>query len=259
MIALPMCFGSLHAQSPLDRQFQQLRDDDRWHLSFRDAGTRRWQSKWFLDGTRAEIRPTPEGMVFTAGPVEGDDACHAVLWTKPSFEGAVKIEYDYTRLDARTKWVNILYIQASGIGTGPFHPDITAWNHLRIIPSMRTYFQNMRALHLSYAAFGGANTEADNDYLRVRRYPVDSTTTFRQTKVPPAYFKTNLFKPGVTYHLTIIKTDQQLFLQVKGSDRTKLFHWDITTHSALPAGRIGLRHMYTRAARYANFKVHTRR
>ena len=86
-----------------------------------------------------------------------------VLWTKQSFKGDLKIEYDYTRLDNETRCVNILYIQATGSGEEPYVKDITEWNELRRVPAMKMYFDHMHAYHISYAAWRG-------DYIRGRRY-----------------------------------------------------------------------------------------
>jgi len=41
-------------------------------------------------------------MILSAGPTAGSDSCHAVLWTKRSFSGDVKIEFEYTRADTKT-------------------------------------------------------------------------------------------------------------------------------------------------------------
>ena len=67
--------------------------------------------------------------------------------------GDLKIEYDYTRTDNETRCVNILYIQATGSGKGPYALDISDWNELRKVPAMATYFNHMHAYHISYAAF----------------------------------------------------------------------------------------------------------
>jgi len=56
-----------------------------------------------LDGLTARVANGADGMAFWAGPTEKDDASHAVLWTKASSRGDVKIEYEYTRLDEATR------------------------------------------------------------------------------------------------------------------------------------------------------------
>ncbi|MFM8886595.1 MAG: hypothetical protein ACKOKC_09305, partial [Chthoniobacterales bacterium] len=96
-----------------------------------------WRDKWFLDGEIGAAETTPAGLRVSGGPRFGQDAHHTVLWTKDSFEGDVKIEYDYTRLDFENRAVNILFIHATGSGTGPYARDITEWNELRKVPTHR--------------------------------------------------------------------------------------------------------------------------
>ncbi|MCB9247654.1 MAG: hypothetical protein H6613_03530 [Ignavibacteriales bacterium] len=55
-------------------------------------------------------------MDYFAGNEAHNDTCHTVLWTKQSFSGDVKIEYDYTRIDTSNIGVNIIYILATGSG-----------------------------------------------------------------------------------------------------------------------------------------------
>nr|MCU0750285.1 hypothetical protein [Akkermansiaceae bacterium] len=140
-----------------------------WKEVFSDLCTGDWQKQWFLDGGVGTVTTGPEGMTLTAGPEFGNDAHHMVLWTKQSFEGDLKIEYDYTRTDKETRCVNILYIQATGIGKGPYARDISRWNELRKVPAMATYFNHMHAYHISYAAFPNSG-ENRVSYLRARRY-----------------------------------------------------------------------------------------
>ena len=86
--------------------------DDGWQVVFSDPGLGDWQEHWFVEGLKATVKYDEKGIVFTSGPVPMEQASHAVLWTKQSFEGDIKIEYDYTRLDSMTAStsVNILYI-----------------------------------------------------------------------------------------------------------------------------------------------------
>ena len=234
--------------------FEVLNKSGKWHIKFKDDCTENWQNYWFLDGLKAIVKNSNEGMCFSAGTEEGNDAHHAVLWTKQSFKGNVKIEYFYTRTDSTTSWVNILYIQATGIK--PFASNIYKWKDERTIPAMKTYFNHMKALHISYAAFGPNNLDANNDYVRARSYPVIEGENFNKTtEIPPASFNTGLFKTGETYRITVIKTLDKLYFNVEGKTIAKLFSWGLTKNQQVFEGRIGLRHMYTRAARYKDFKV----
>jgi hypothetical protein len=240
-----------YCQDSID--FQAQNNQSFWQLKFEDNGTENWKKHWFLDGNQASVENSENGINFSAGPTEGDDASHAMLWTNKVFKGDIKIEYNYTRTDTQTSWVNILYIQATGVK--PFKSDISKWNELRTIPSMKTYFENMKALHISYAAFDNQNKE----YIRVRKYPVLSGKNFNTTtEITPASFNTGLFKPFETYKITVIKTVNKLYFHVQGKNDNKLFSWDISNIEHIKKGRIGLRHMYTRSSRYADFKVYTK-
>lgn len=227
-----------------------------WEEVFSDTGKEDWQSRWFLDGQRAWIKNMDDGMLYSAGPVERDDACHAVLWTKQSFSGDLKIEYDYTRMDNIQKAVNIIYIQATGKNEDPYSKDIAEWSSLRTIPYMRTYYQNMNLLHVSYAAFTNDDAKEKKDYVRARRYPVLPGQKFgADTRVGASYDDTGLFIPGIKYHITLIKKGAMLFMKVEGNGKSTLFYWDYSDHPQILEGRIGLRHMWTRCSKYANFSV----
>lgn len=244
--------------SVAQERFTELAESIEWQEVFSDRGTDDWQKYWFLDGEKATVVNTEEGMEFSAGPEEWDPENHAVLWTKESFSGDIRIEYDYTRLDNVNKWVNILYIQATGIGVPPYSNDIVDWSHLRIPPTMESYFKNMHLLHISYSAFGKEDMGYSEDYVRARRYPVSPTGTFRtDTDIAPDYFRTGLFKLGETYHVTVLKTDGELFFQLKNAEVSRLFSWNLSSFPAITEGRIGLRHMWLRSSRYKNFKVFT--
>lgn len=256
------CIISSHVlcgQSVAHDDFEDSSTFQKWKVQFKDRGNKNWNSKWFLDGEQANVTNSSKGMLFSAGSTVFDDACHAVLWTKDFFEGDIKIEYEYTRTDTETSQVNILYIQASGIGQAPYAEDISEWNDLRRIPSMKTYFNNMNALHISYAAFGQENKDELQDYIRVRKYPRLPGNNFsKTTEVPPSYFQTNLFETGKTYKITVVKTRKRLFFKVEGKGISKLYSWDLKEGQSVQKGRIGLRHMYTRSARYKNFTISTR-
>jgi hypothetical protein len=233
-----------------EQRFLEL-NELKWKSIFLDSGENDWTDKWFLDGERAVIRNTPDGMVFSAGPVYNDHASHAVLWTKDVFAGEVKIEFDYTRLDTIQKCVNIIYILAAGTGDGPYKKDIAEWSSLRGIPYMRSYFENMNLLHISFAAYG----DAEKDYVRARRYPIKPGLPFNKIALPPDYFDTGLFEPGNTYHFTIIKKSYELSMKVEGNGKSKLFAWNTSGFPEVEEGRIGLRHMFTRCSRYRDIRI----
>ncbi len=254
-VVLILCGYLLQAQEVSADLFNRINTES-WEVTFQ-ANDKDWTQDWFLDGERGSVKNTDKGIVFSAGPIRGDNGSHNVLWTKKAFEGAVKIEFDYTRLDDINYAVNILYIQATGVGEPPYDKDIIKWSHLREVPYMRNYFLNMNLLHISYAAYP-LEDDPESDYVRARRYPVPEGKGFSQgTSLSPDYFNTGLFKPGITYHFTAIKKDHHLFLKVANTedDEEKLFYWDTSSFDPVTEGRIGIRHMYTRAARYGNFRV----
>jgi hypothetical protein len=191
-------------------------------------------------------------MKLTAGPEFKNDAHHMVLWTKESFEGDLKIEYDYTRLDAETRCVNILYVQATGSGLGPYSKDITEWNELRRIPAMRMYFNHMNTYHISYAAF--PNNEDTTSYIRARRYKADESG-LSGSDLKPDYFPVGLFEMGVPHKITVIKRARELNIRVENSNQVYYCRMTNPDMPEILEGRIGLRHMYTRSSLYKNFRV----
>jgi len=228
-----------------------------WREVFHDPGTGDWRDRWLLDGLKAEVVNSDRGMAFHAGPDFADDASHAVLWTRASFAGDIRIDYRYTRLDDAVRAVNILYLHARGSGEPPFARDITAWRSRRTTPSMRLYYDHMHAYHISYAAFGLNNTDPENDYVRARRYMPDLGQGLEGTAMAPDYARTGLFRPGVTYRITVIHAGDDLFMRVRAGDVDRLMRWRTDTFAPLGEGRVGLRHMYTRSARYREIRIST--
>jgi hypothetical protein len=237
-----------------EETFKELQQLD-WKESFYDPGTADWREKWLLDGEKARVFNTPQGMEFYAGPVPAEDTSHAVMWTRKSFSGPVKIEYEYTRLDAATKYVNILYIQATGSGEGAFGEEIFDWADLRKIPAMRMYYNHMNTYHISYAAYGNTDEPDKPDYIRARRYMPESGNGLRGTDLAPDYFESGLFQPGVKHKITVIKHGNDLYMEIIGPNRKMLCHWKNSHLPPVEEGRIGLRHMASRNARYRNFRV----
>jgi hypothetical protein len=226
-----------------------------WQLVFEDEGTGTWQDNWALDGLKAKVENTSKGMTISAGPKWRDDAHHATLWTKQSFNGDIKIEYGFTRLDNNDRGVNILYVQATGREVGPYKKDIFAWSKLREVPVMRYYINNMHLYHLSYAAFTVDNNDETADYLKSRRYMPQVKDGFSNTGFGPKYTKTGFFKPGVPHHITYIKKGTDVYFHVENSEQKKLFYFDGAKFPKVAEGRIALRLMYTRRSLFKNFRV----
>ena len=230
-------------------------DEQTWELVFADPGSGDWQESWFVEGLKAKVNYDDDGaLVFSSGPVPKENASHAVLWTRQVFRGDVRIEYDYTRLDSMTdvNSVNILYIQATGLGTEEFPTDILLSTKKREVPWMKYYFLNMNTLHVSYATTGPIRSH----YVGARRYPAIDEAHFEEgTKIQPVYQNVDLFQPGETYHIMATKVGNRLTFTAEREGKTYTFEWDTSSFPHVSEGRIGLRHMWARSSRYENFRV----
>ena len=217
-----------------------------------DPCTGDWKELWFLDGEIGTVSTDPDGMTLKAGPDWGNDAHHMVLWTRDSFKGDMKIEYEYTRLDTETRGVTILYIEATGSGKDPYTTDIYDWRELRTVPAMSMYFNHMHVYHISYAAF--PNDEDTQGYIRARRY-IPEARGLEGTGLEPDYFPTGLFKTGVPHKITVIKKARDLYMRIENPEQVTYYHMENTEFPSITEGRVGLRHMFTRSARYRNFRI----
>jgi hypothetical protein len=240
--------------SELRNTFTELKNQS-WKTVFEDDFTNSWQKNWMLDGKKAMLKNGKNGLLFKAGSTPASDADHAVLWTKQSFEGNLRIEFDFVRKDTATKFVNILYLFAEGSGVGVYNKDISTWNELRAIPAMKTYFDHMSAYHISFAAFENNNTIATEDYIRARRYRPETGKGLEGTALKPEYGRTGFFKLGIKHHITIIKSGKTIYMQVENKHQKALYHWPLTDSDDLHSGRIGLRLMGSRISEFSNFKV----
>jgi hypothetical protein len=230
--------------------FEKASQGAAWAEVFSDSGKADWKTKWFLDGEVGTVTNNEKGMTLKAGPEFKNDAHHMVLWTKDSFAGDLKIEYEYTRLDEAPNCVTILYIQATGSDKGPYENDITKWSRLRKAPAMKMYFDHMNTYHISYAA----NPGTKKAYIRGRRY-MPERTGLKGTELKPDYATPELFDTGVKHLVTVIKKDRDLHMRVENPDQVIYCHMINPDLPVITEGRIGLRHMFTRSARYANLRV----
>jgi len=115
---------------------------------------------------------------------------------------------------------------------------------------MKMYFDHMHSYHISYAA----NPGTEKAYIRGRRY-MPERQGLKGTALNPDYFTPKLFATGVKHHITVIKKDRDLHMRVENPDQVVYCHMPNPDLPAITEGRIGLRHMFTRSARYANFRV----
>lgn len=224
-----------------------------WEEVFSDSCNGDWTKQWFLDGQVASVSNSEMGMQLTAGPQFKNDAHHMVLWTKESFEGDVKIEFDYTRLDFETRCVNILYIQATGSGKEPFKKDIAEWSEYRQVPAMRMYFDHMNAYHISFAAFPNMGDERQS-YIRARRY-LPEKNGLDGSNLEPDYYPEGLFAPGDPHKITVIKRERNIHMKISNAHQSYYCHFLNSELPVIEEGRIGLRLMYTRSSRFVKFKI----
>lgn len=224
-----------------------------WQSVLTDPLTGDWHENWTLDGEVGTAAPTPDGIKLTAGTEFKNDAHHMVLWTKEQFKGDIKIDFEFTRLDSAPFGVNILYIEATGSGSGPYRKDIAEWADLRRIPAMKMYFDHMNTYHISFSANDNTNDLSD-DYIRARRY-MPEKNGLEGTGLLPDYSRTGLFEPGIPHQITVIKKGQDLFMKVGNKNKTSYFHWRNDKLPPIEEGRIGLRLMFTRASLFKNFHI----
>ncbi|PCJ62868.1 MAG: hypothetical protein COA79_01710 [Planctomycetota bacterium] len=242
--------------SDLKNKFDAL-DSYNWNLSLHDfKGNDQWQDNWVLDGKKCELTNSSDGLKFISGPEAGDNAHHGVLWTKETYSGDMKVTFEFTRLDTINRYVNILYFHANGIGEGEYKKNIHEWADLREVPLMATYFEKMDLLHISFAAFGNSNDDAD-DYIRVRRYPVREDRSFDQIEVDGTIHNTNLFLPNVKSLVCFIKTKTALAMKISIDGVDFYHHWDISTVEETESGAFGIRQMWQKESIYKNIKIYT--
>jgi hypothetical protein len=228
-------------------------------ILFEDSMLQDWRKNWFLDGKRAVLKHEKDGLSFEATPSgvnknedrETFDSHHAVLWTKMTFEGDIRITYEIEK----SSGTNLLYIQAQGIGMAPYEEDIHAWRDLRNVASMDQYFNHMSLLSISF-----------RENIRCKRYPWNDVERGIQ-------FNDVLFKPmleydrmriGGPYRVVVEKRKASLMLRIQeiGNPENALEHvWDTSLNPPaqrprfIEKGRIGLRHMGGTHAIYRNLKV----
>jgi hypothetical protein len=239
--------------TPAEKEFAEA-EKLPWTLAFEDDFQSGYAANWLVDGARARLTCTPDGLTVVSGAQANNDSAHVVLWTRERFAGPLKIEYDFTRLDdSPAESVCILYLHATGSGVDPYAEDITRWAELRQVPAMKLYFEHMNAYHISYAVTSPA-TEG-GDYVRARRYVPETGKGLSGTALVPEYDHVEWFKRGVTYRMTAILYGGKLCLQASGGGEKRLFWFDTASLPPLDEGYVGLRQMWTRTSRYANFRV----
>lgn len=227
---------------------------------FQDPMNEDWQANWFLDGKKAALEHREGGLYFAGGTVTKSDdpkeyhAHHAVLWTKQPFDGDIRISFEYKPVDPDIYGNVLIYIQAQGLGVGPYAKDIHAWRELREIPAMDKYFNHMSLLSISL-----------RNELRCKRYPwndVEKNISFAPLIEPMHDW------PGMRrnqwYRIEIDKRLRSLtfrYYDLDSGEPLAECTWDTSKNPEqqrprfVEAGRIGLRHMSTKQSIYRDFKV----
>jgi len=229
---------------------------------FEDPMTANWQEHWFLDGRNATLEHRDGGLAFltTASEVHKNvdraafDAQHAVLWTRQEFAGDIRISYTYSRLPG-CSWQKLIYVQARGIGEGPYEEDIYAWRDRREISVMSEYFNHMDLIALSL-----------RDEVRCRRYPTHDLEghALENEFLPRA--ECGSMVEGRDYHCLVDKRRDSIRLRitdVQSGERLADHAWDLTDETILKdrdprsvdQGRIGIRLMGGHRILMRDFRV----
>ena len=166
------------------------------------------------------------------------------------------VEFNYTRRDEATKYVNIIYLFAEGSGVDAYDKDISKWTDLRKVPAMKWYFEHMNALHISFAGFENDNYLPEADYVRARRYLPERGKGLQGTEVLPEYLRTGFFKPNEPHRISIVRKGNNVYMKVKNATRERIFHWNISDFPTLKSGRVGLRLMGSRVSEFSDFSVY---
>jgi hypothetical protein len=82
-------------------------------------------------------------------------------------------------------------------------------------------------------------------------------TGLKGTNLKPDYYPKGLFASGVPHKITVIKKDRDVFMRIENDEQTYYCHMTNPDLPIVTEGRIGLRHMFTRSARYKNFRIST--
>lgn len=219
---------------------------------------------------------TAAGLIYAAGTYMYPDmdnrtleqrkemsANHTLLWTNQEFEGDLIVSFECTRLDTSSFGLNIVYLQAQGVGRDGYDSDIYAWRDRREVAAMGIYSNYMNLLHISYNV-GDFQTPS---YIRAHRYPQNDAIGLRwgMTPLEPEYLDEGAkMLPGKKYIVEIEKTDEKLVFRTFDGESKALLNecrWDTTQipelmePKVIEAGRIGLRQMSSKKNLYANFRV----
>ena len=80
-------------------------------------------------------------------------------------------------------------------------------------------------------------------------------TGLKGSNLKPDYMPKGMFATGVPHKITVVKKERDLFMKFENAEQTVYFHMGNPDLPPITQGRIGLRHMFTRSARYKNFRI----
>ena len=241
----------------MENEFRLL-ENQNWKKAYAEKEGQKSEKNWYIDGEKGSMKKDGNKIILEAGPdIESEDD-HIVMWSKKSFKGDIMIDYEFTKLDSLERFVNIIYIQATGNNALESPKDISKWKEKRKTPLMSHYYNNMNLTHLSYAAFENKPDIRNTEYIRARRYMPDAGNGLKGTEFPEEYLCPLLFETGIKHKLTIIKQDGNILFRVKTENRTAYYKF---TGDSLPdyeEGAIGFRQMHGRNSSYENIVVYTK-
>jgi hypothetical protein len=210
-----------------------------WKLVHENATGAGWQDLWSQDGP-STLEPQEGGLLF-----HSDKDQHDVIWLKPPVEGDVRIEYDFLPYES-PGGTAILFIQATGEERGIYVRDILEWSDVRSGGDYDLYKSHMNYVSVSYTN--------PQDEVRFRQ----SLGFYLLERYEDA---DEVFERDAEHHICATKVGRRVSFEVtnKDSGETRTCEAEMRPEPAVTEGRIGLRLMNGRKARFSNFNVYTRR
>ena len=129
------------------------------------------------------------------------------------------------------------------------------WAENRNEPYVRQYFDNMDAYQIKNAAFGLGEEDAPDDDFRARWYLPLANKDLKGTALEAENTNTGFFETGVPHHITVIKRDKALWMEVSNEEQTQLYRWSTSSHPEIRKGHLGLSHMFIRSTIYKNVSI----
>jgi hypothetical protein len=94
-------------------------------------------------------------------------------------------------------------------------------------------------------------------YIRARRYMLH-LKGLDGSDLKPVYYPEDLFTPGDPHTITVIKKERNIYMKISNVHQSYYCHFINTELPVVEEGSIGLRLMFTRSSRFANFKIYKR-